>query len=257
MARTNKPGMRGGVSAKPPAERGGAEPPQPPDPVKSNAGPARAQFDAANTDGGEASTPEQTVSSPVRASKDRSLTPAGMVAIVVGVIAVAVLAAAYILAPRGSPHAPANAGAAAGQVRASCTVAPDQTFNAPPGTHMTAFNIDTARACVNGRTPYEKTPAGFSRVITNASTDVVSTLDVSANLATLQSKEFLLSPKEFASLRAAIGSTASLKCSASDAPATVAENRLKLAKIRTLSQPYVARQPTRKITWRCSTLPEG
>jgi hypothetical protein len=174
-----------------------------------------------------------------------------MVATMAGAVIVFALAATYFLASRGSPHAATKAPAATGQVRASCAVAPDQTFNAPPGTQVTAFTIDTVRACVNGRTPYEQTPKGFSRVITNAATGVVSTLDISANLATLQSKEFLLSPKDFASLRAAIGSTASLKCGPSDAPAAVAENRLRLKTIRTLAQPYVARQPARQITWRC------
>jgi hypothetical protein len=171
----------------------------------------------------------------------------------IGVVLVAVLAAAsYFLARKPSLRPTAHPPAVAGQVRASCQLVPDQTFNAPPGTQATAFTIDRTRACVNGRTPYERTPTGFSRVITNAATGAVTTLDISADLASLRSQDFLLSPKEFAALHAAIGSTASLKCGAADTPSAVAENQARLARIGTRAEPYEARKATTRITWRCS-----
>jgi hypothetical protein len=108
---------------------------------------------------------------------------------------------------------------------------------------------------VSSGIPYEQTPGGFSRIIPNGGAGVVSTLNISTDLTTLQRKDFPLSPKEFASLHATLGSAKSLRCSPWDTPATVAANRARLATIRAVSQPYVARPPTRQITWRCSGLP--
>jgi hypothetical protein len=68
----------------------------------------------------------------------------------------------------------------------------------------------------------------------------------------LQRKDFPVSPKEFASLHAALGSAKPLSCSPSEPPAAAVANRLRLARIRALAQPYISRQPARQITWRCA-----
>jgi hypothetical protein len=175
----------------------------------------------------------------------------------VGVVVVAAMAATYVLAPRRAPAPATKSPIAKRLFRASCSLAPAQSFDTPAGTPSIAFTIDTGRACVNAGTPYEKTPAGFSRTIPNGGADVVSTLAISADLASFQRRDFLLSPKEFASLHAALGSGKPLACGPSDAPATAAANRARLATIRALSASYVSRQPTRQITWRCSVLPAG
>ncbi len=272
MARSSKSGGQGGAPAKPRAKR--AKPPpqaggiadgnkstlrvaDPRDPQPNEAASEADQIATATAGGGEAPTPVRILPSAVRASKDGSLNGPAKVAIGVGVVVVAILAATYGLAPhRARPSAP-NPSTAKWQSRASCSLTAAQSFNTPPGTPAITFTIDTARACVNAGTPYEKTPGGFSRIIPNGGAGVVSTLNISEDLATLQRKDFPLSPKEFSSLHVAIGSAKSLRCSPSDTPATTAAIRLRLATIRTLSQPYVSRQPTRQITWRCAALPTG
>jgi len=275
MARSSKSGRQGGAPAKPRAKRARPSPtPQvgnnadgkdstrrvaePREPLPNEVAPARAKSVVASTTA--ASTREEIVPSAASASKDRSINRTVRVAIGaigMGVVVVAGLAATYLLAPHRAPRSATNALAAKGkgQTRASCSLATAQSFNAPIGTPSIAFRIDTARACVNDGTPYEKTPGGFSRTIPNAGDRVVSTLNISADLTSLQRRDFPLSPRESASLHAALGSVKSLKCSPSDGPATAAANRLRLATIRALSQPYVLRQPTRQITWQCSALP--
>lgn len=271
MARSIKSGSQGGAPAKPRAKRTRPPPPrvgsnadgkdstrrvaEPGDPLPNEALSAGDQIVAAAAGGGEAPTPERILPSAVRASKHLSLNRPAKVAIGMSAVVVAALAATYILAPHRAPPSAPSPSTAKRQSRASCSLAPAQSFNTPPGTPPITFTIDTARACVSGEIPYEKTPGGFSRIIPNGGAGVVSTLNISADLATLQRKDFALSPKEFASLHTALGSAKSLRCSPSDTPATAAANRLRLAAIRALSQPYVSRQPTRQITWRCSVLP--
>ena len=270
MARSSKSGRQGGAPAKPRAKRARPSPPpqrdgvadgstprvaEPRAPLPKKAVSAAPQPAVAATTGGEATMPERIVPSAVRASTDRFRTGPAKGAIGVGVVVVAALAATYALAPHRAPRSAPNSSTPKQQFRASCSLAAAQSFNTPPGTPPITFAVDTARACVNVGIPYERTPGGFSRTVPNGGAGVVSTLNISADLATFQRKDFALSPKEFASLHAALGSAKSLRCSASDAPATVAANRLRLATIRALSQPYVSRQPTRQITWRCSTRP--
>lgn len=167
---------------------------------------------------------------------------------------VAALAAVYLLAPHPAPKPAPRLATTANRVsRAVCSLVPGRSFNTPLGTPSVAFTIDPARACVNGGIAYERTPAGFSRIIPNAGADVVSTLDISADLTTLRRQDFPLSAKEAASLHAALGSAKTLRCGASDTAATLAAKRTRLAAIRSLSQPYLARKPVRQITWRCQT----
>jgi hypothetical protein len=272
MARSSKSGKQGGAPAKPRAKR--AKPPEPPKaggiadgkdstwrgagppgPVPNEAAPAAPQPVVAPKIVGEAPAPEPIVPSAIRAAKVRTLNRPAKVAIGVGVVVVAAVAAAYVLAPHRAPMPATKTSTAKRPSRASCSLAPAQSFHIPAGTPSITFTIDTARACVSGEIPYEKTPGGFSRIILNGGAGVVSTLGISADLTTLQRKDFPLSPKEFASFHAALGSAKSLRCSPSDAPATAAAIRSRLATIRTLSQPYVSRQPSRQITWRCSVPP--
>ncbi len=167
----------------------------------------------------------------------------------------ALFTATNVAGTRDGSGSVASSAAATGHLQASCSVVPEQTFNAPANTQVTAFTIDTAQACVNGRTPYEKTSEGFSRAMTNTAARVVSTLSISANLATFQRKDFQLSQEEFAPLHAALRSSGAPKCSPADGPAAIEVERSKLATIRTLSQQFLARQPATQITWHCTTAP--
>jgi hypothetical protein len=166
----------------------------------------------------------------------------------VAVVVMAVLAVADILLQARAPNL-AAAGRKAGM---TCSLAPDQTFNAPADTQPTSFTLDAGRACLNGRTPYEKTANGYARVITNAATSVVSTLEISQDQSRLQRRSFVLKPKDFTALRAAIGSTRTFRCSAADPPDVTAEHQTRLTAIRAAAAPYLGGNPTSQITWRCA-----
>ncbi len=222
------------------------------DPVFNPAPSSGAPSVAPTPSSGEAPAPEPTALPAVGAAKSRSLGGPAKVAAAVGVAIIAIAAATYVLAPHRAPTSSPPTPAAKRLARASCSLDLAQSFKAPPGIPSIAFRIDATRACVNAGTPYERTPGGFSRIIPNAGAGVVSVLTISPDLTTLQRKDFPVSPKEFALLHAALGSAKPLSCSPSDTPATASANRSSLARIRALAQPYISRQPTRQITWRCA-----
>jgi len=205
---------------------------------------------------------EPLVSTSSRSS--RSGVPA---AAVVGLVAAAMILAAgiaWLLADAGGrrdsisptrasvPSAPAPSLSARFEV--TCQGVPAESsigVNAP----TTGFTIEPARACVNGRTPYEKTPASFSRVMTNDAAGVVSTLTISADLTRFERRDHALTADRFASLRAALGTAAAPRCDAAQTPRADAAAQSRLAAIRAASAPYMSAAPTRRMTWRCTAVP--
>jgi V8-like Glu-specific endopeptidase len=159
----------------------------------------------------------------------------------------AVAAGAWMIAhgrrPAALSAAPMTA-AASGPRQVSCVMEADQSFNPPPAAGPTAFTIDPASACINGRTPYEKTPAGFSRVMTAEAAQTLSLLTLSADLRRFQRRDYQLSAPDFALLPA----SAALRCDTPDVAA-------RLAMLRRRSAAYVTGPPVRQITWRCTPAP--
>ena len=133
--------------------------------------------------------------------------------------------------------------------RAAAAPAPPTRFEVTcRGAATTGFTIEPAAACVNGRTPYEKTAGGFSRVMTNDAAASVSTLAIAADLTRLERADYPLSPGAYRSLRGALGGTSSPRCGDPDAQA-------RLAAMRAASAPYLRGAAARRAVWRCAAVP--
>ncbi len=116
----------------------------------------------------------------------------------------------------------------------------------------TDFEFDALHACVNGRTPYERQADGtLLRFTVSDSDPVAARMELSADGATFKRSDYRLDPvqhKAYLDQRTALGS---LRCSADmDAGATAALND-NLARVRSLSQTYLAAQPDTQTVWRC------
>jgi len=186
--------------------------------------------------------PIVSASSPARVSGASRVLLAGALAVALAAIA----AGAWMIAHgrRSAAPSPAPPAAAQGPRQVSCVMEEDQSFNPPPAAGPTAFTIDPASACINGRTPYEKTAAGFSRVMTGEAAQTLSLLTLSADLRRFQRRDYQLSAQHFAALPAA----GALRC---DTPGAAA----RLAMLRQHSAPFVTGPPIRQITWRCTPTP--
>jgi V8-like Glu-specific endopeptidase len=195
---------------------------------------------------------EPQAMTPIVSTPPRARIGGASVALLAGAVTVAIAATAggAWLITHGQqraarrPAASPRAAPATGPRQVFCVLAQDQSFNSPPDAGPTAFTIDAAGACINGRTPYEKTPAGFSRVMTGGAPGVLSRLTLSADLSRFQRRDYQLSPRDYA----AVGQGASPRCDTPGAPAA-------LALVRERSAPFLTGRPLRQITWRCSPQP--
>jgi len=171
----------------------------------------------------------------------------GLLLAALAVALAAVAAGVWLIAPARRTAAPSSANvpaAAPGPRQVSCVMEEDQSFNPPPGAGPTAFTIDPAAACINGRTPYERIPSGFSRVMTDEATQTLSLLTLSADLHRFQRRDYQVRPQDFAGLPA----SAALRCNTPGA-------HRRLAMVRQASARFLAGAPVRQVTWRCTAAP--
>jgi hypothetical protein len=130
-------------------------------------------------------------------------------------------------------------------VRLTCTLSPLQSFNQPPGSETTAFVIDPIAACVNGRTLYERSSSGYTRVMRADATSVVTFLELSRDMATFRRRDFAFTPEQYANVTAAatrLGRSCSETSSA------------QLARVRQAALPFAAAAPMRQMTWTCASV---
>jgi S1-C subfamily serine protease len=119
----------------------------------------------------------------------------------------------------------------------------------------TGFTIEPGRACINGRTPYERSAAGFSRVITSEASATVSSLTISADLTRFERRDFVLGKEEFAALRDALGAAAAPRCDGPPDPAADRRAEARLAAIRVAATPFMQGEGARRFAWRCTAVP--
>jgi hypothetical protein len=129
-------------------------------------------------------------------------------------------------------------------VRLACTEMGAQTVNALHRSDTNAFEIDPATGCLNGRTPYEKTATGFTRIMMLDRTTTISVMDLSSDLAQFRRKDFVLTPYDYAAFRGSAKWSEIPRCE----PGSAAT----LAHLREAAVPYVSGAPNRQTTWTCS-----
>ncbi|MGH7024167.1 MAG: trypsin-like peptidase domain-containing protein [Caulobacteraceae bacterium] len=138
---------------------------------------------------------------------------------------------------------PASAVSSPQIVHLACMLATTQSFNPLPESETNDFGIETASACVNGRTPYERTASGFTRVMLMDATRTVSVMDLTSDLGTFRRRDFVLSPNDYLRFRTAAQWSGRPRCEVSSVSI--------LARLRVAAQPYVAGVPARITTWNC------
>lgn len=132
--------------------------------------------------------------------------------------------------------------------RVTCSLSGAQSFNAPPGSETTGFVMSPAQACVNGRTLYERTSGGFTRVMRVDATNMVSVLEISPSLGTFRRRDYVLTPEQYAELTATAGPVPDRTCAATTA--------FQVARLRAAVAPFTSGMPFRQMTWVCApTMP--
>jgi hypothetical protein len=128
-------------------------------------------------------------------------------------------------------------------VRLSCSLSATESFNAPPGAATTAFRFDPDTACVNGRTPYERSASGYTRILRADATQTVSVLNLSGDLRRFERRDFNLAPEPYQAVAADAAPIGRATCAAGSQAA--------LSRLRRSATPYLAGQPARTMTWYC------
>jgi S1-C subfamily serine protease len=129
--------------------------------------------------------------------------------------------------------------------RVSCTISAAESFNAAPGSETTGFTISPSQACVNGRTLYERTATGFTRVMRSDATDTVSVLEISGSLGTFRRRDYLLTPEQYAEVSAAAGPAPNRTCQTANAS--------QLTQLHSAVTAFTSGMPFRQMTWTCAT----
>ena len=125
-----------------------------------------------------------------------------------------------------------------------CTLSGAQSFNAAPGSETTGFVIAPSEACVNGRTLYERTSGGFTRIMRVDATNMVSVLEISPSLGTFRRRDFVLTPEQYAELTSTAGPPPNRTCAAATAS--------QVARLRAAVAPFTSGMPFRQMTWVCA-----
>ena len=114
------------------------------------------------------------------------------------------------------------------------------------------FDLDLVHACVNGRTPYERQADGnLLRFTTGDANPVAARMELSADGAQFTRYDYRLDPvpyKTFVAQKTALGS---FRCSANADAGALAALGENLARVRTLSLPYLTMPAETKTVWRC------
>jgi S1-C subfamily serine protease len=159
-----------------------------------------------------------------------------------GLVAGTVNAASSVSTQAGPSPSPAPAPSPFERV--TCTLSGAQSFNAAPGSETTGFVIAPSQACVNGRTLYERTSGGFTRVMRADATNMVSVLEISPSLGTFRRRDFALTPEQYAELTSTAGPPPNRTCEAATAS--------QVARLRAAVAPFTSGMPFRQMTWVCA-----
>jgi hypothetical protein len=149
--------------------------------------------------------------------------------------------------PAAQPVSPPRVSAGtATAVRLSCTQDGARSFNPIPGSEHISFVVDVARACINGKSPYERTANGFTRVMAADDTRVIADIRLSPDLTTYVQDRYALAPEKFARFRTIYGSPVVPHCD----PAGFGM----IAQERAAATAFMTGQPTRRLTWICARI---
>jgi serine protease Do len=162
--------------------------------------------------------------------------------------AVVLTAGLTYIASRPLPWASAatnSAQPASPAVRLMCKLTQDDGSNGSAASGDTSFTVDPTTGCVNGRTPYERTAIGYSRVMMNDATQTVSVMELTADLSSLRRRDFVLGPYDYQLFRHHARPSKTPRCDA--AAATV------IARYHSAAAAFTGSRPARQMTWRCAS----
>lgn len=150
-----------------------------------------------------------------------------------------------------APKAPAPVASMA-KVHMTCDVDSAASGNPVKAAGPIEFDFDAGHACVNGRTPYERQANGsLIRFTVNKAEPVAARMELSADGATFKRSSYRLDDARYKEYLAQYEALGSLRCSAHDDAGTTAALNDNLAKVRSLSQSYLAGTPESETVWRC------
>lgn len=174
--------------------------------------------------------------------------------IVAGLILLAVLAGAavWFLLRDPAPRKPDGQTIATGSAYVVvCRLNPAKSLNAPAGAESMTFTFDAVAGCANGRTPYEKSETGFTRVTVSDKTISASRLELSADLKSFRRSDYPLTQGDYDAFREQRMSIGTLTCPATgSAPDDILAG--KLANIRRLAAGYLTAPPGSVTAWTCT-----
>ena|GEM_PF-1004813 len=140
-------------------------------------------------------------------------------------------------------------------LRLSCEVDPEASYRPLSDAGPIEFDFDASRACVNGRTPYERQADGsLLRYTVSDSEPVAAKLELSKDGQTFRRSDYRLEANAYRTYVAQRTALGALRCPTGNDPVQAQALEDNLKKVRFMARGYLTGSPDSQTVWRCKRI---